>query len=81
MKYLLAILFAILIAGCTNPSNAIRILEIEGATDIKIEGFCFYCCGDRDWFHTEFSAKKNGRYISGAVCEGLFFKASTIRYF
>jgi hypothetical protein len=66
--------------GCTNSKGAKQLLEDEGFTDITITGYDFLACSKDDFYHTGFIAKKNGKERRGTVCEGLFFKGSTIRF-
>lgn len=77
MKYLLLIF---LIVGCTNEHEARRVLEQDGVTDVRMDGYPWFACGKGDFYHTGFVGKRNGKEISGTVCSGLIFKASTIRY-
>lgn len=79
MKYLF-VLFALLLAGCTQKESTIGILKNEGYTDIRITGYDWFTCGEDDTYSTGFVAKnRNGVAISGAVCSGIM-KGSTIRY-
>ena len=66
--------------GCTQPDHAARILEQQGYTDIKMQGYDFFNCSKDDTYHDKFTAKgPTGKPVSGVVCAGLFFKGSTIR--
>jgi len=58
-----------------------EILEIEGYENIKLTGAPFWGCSEDDSIFTSsiFEAEKNGRYIEGVACCGLFFKGCTIR--
>lgn len=68
------------LVGCTDSNNAERILSNDGYTDIKITGYSMFACSEDDFQKTGFTAKKNGNVVKGAVCSGVFFKNSTIRY-
>lgn len=83
MKFkLIAIIMGImLLSGCTDASNTSRILTQNGYTDVSITGYSWFMCAESDLYSTGFTAKSpNGRYVSGAVCSGMFFKGSTIRF-
>ena len=80
MKTLILIVL-LMLPSCTNEAKARRILEAEGIKQIKITGFRFFICDSKeDWYSTGFRGIKNGREVSGAVCDGLIFKGATIRY-
>ena len=80
-KLIIAIVLAILVAGCTNEQDATRILHAHGYTDIKFTGYNFFACSEDDTFHTGFIAKTaTGDLIKGTVCSGFLFKNSTIRF-
>lgn len=80
MKTTVAILLALSLIGCTRPDSATRVLQDAGYSDIKITGYRWFACGEDDTMHTGFEAKgPTGRRVTGIVCEGLLFKASTIR--
>jgi hypothetical protein len=68
--------------GCTNSKTATRILTQTGHTQIQINPSpIWFACGSDDIFHTGFHAiSPSGQAVEGCVCEGLFFKQSTIRY-
>ena len=79
-KLILAVLIiAFSLSGCTESSEAIRILEAQGYTKIKITGLAPLSCGKDDFYRTKFVAVKNNKIVKGAVCSGLLFKGSTIR--
>jgi hypothetical protein len=74
-------IFILYCRGCTNSKTATRILTQTGHTFIEIDPSpVWFGCGRDDVFHTGFSAFLNGQSVEGCVCEGLFFKQSTIRY-
>ncbi|MDM8356646.1 hypothetical protein [Pandoraea communis] len=75
----LAALLALL-AACTDSDTARRALHGAGYTDIRIDGYSFYGCGDNDDYSTAFTAKgPTGVPVSGAVCSGFLSKSATIR--
>lgn len=81
MKKLLLIA-ALGLMGCTDAENAQKLLEKQGYTDIQIKGYTLFGCSEKDFQRTEFKAKTiTGQDIEGVVCSGLFFKASTVRFY
>jgi hypothetical protein len=65
--------------GCTDEDGAIKAAESEGFTNIRIDGYKFFGCGDDDRFHTEFHATNaKGKEVHGVVCGGIL-KGSTVR--
>jgi hypothetical protein len=77
----LLIIIAMTISACTNPDNATRILRENGYTDVRMTGYSWYACSEDDIYHSGFQAKSPlGSQVAGTVCEGLFFKNSTIRF-
>lgn len=76
----LFILLVFLLAGCTDEPTALRVLQNDGFTQIKMTGYNFFACSEDDFFHTGFEAVKNNRRIAGTVCSGLLFKNATIRF-
>jgi hypothetical protein len=80
MKLATLIFAAVILCGCTQPDHATRTLENAGYTHIEITGWRPFSCGDGDTFATGFKAiGPTGHQVTGVVCEGLIFKASTIR--
>lgn len=80
MKRITAIVALALLAGCSQPETAERVLSEAGYTDIKTQGYGWLECGKDDFFHTSFTAKgPTGKHVKGVVCSGMFFKGSTIR--
>ena len=74
------IVAALLLSACTNESKTKRILENEGFTEIEINGYSFFACGEDDVFATGFCAKNAaGNKVCGTVCGGVG-KGYTIRY-
>ena len=81
MKKLFIILFAsLMLTGCVNAEKATSLLEAEGYENIEITGYNFLECSGDDFYHTGFTATKNGRVVEGTVCAGILFKGSTIRF-
>ncbi|EON11938.1 hypothetical protein [Pandoraea sp. SD6-2] len=75
----LAALLALL-SACTDSDTARRALTGAGYTDIHIDGYSFYGCGDNDDFSTAFTATgPTGVQVTGAVCSSFLTKAATIR--
>lgn len=85
MKYfvfLIIVIASILtLSSCTDEKEAQRILTANGYTDIEYTGRAWFACSESDTYATGFRAKgPTGKSIEGAVCSGLIFKNSTIRY-
>jgi len=81
VKKILAVSTLLLLAGCTRPENATRILADQGYRDIKITGYKLFDCGKDDTTATGFEATSPaGIHVKGTVCSGWFLKASTIRF-
>jgi hypothetical protein len=80
MRYAI-VLILILLAACTDPKDATRILADQGYTNIQITGYSWFSCSKDDTYRTGFTATApSGRQVSGTVCAGLLFKNSTIRF-
>lgn len=81
MRYAaLLLLLAGMMAGCTRPDNAIRILSEQGYTQIEITGWRPFACDEKDTFSTGFKAvNASGHEVAGVVCEGIL-KNATIRF-
>lgn len=62
-----------------NPAKAEKVLKVEGFESVKFTGYKIFHCG-RYFYSTGFSGVKNGTEVSGAVCSGLLFKGSLIKY-
>ncbi|EON13430.1 hypothetical protein [Pandoraea sp. SD6-2] len=76
----LAALLALL-SACTDSDTARRALVGAGYTDVHIDGYSFYGCGDNDDYSTAFTARgPTGVLVSGAVCSSFLTKAATIRF-
>lgn len=66
--------------ACQSPDTAREVLENNGFTEIKITGYRWFSCDEKDLFHTGFEAvAPNGRKVTGVVCSGVM-KANTIRF-
>lgn len=75
------LIYAALMFGFTDTSGSERVLKANGFTNITVGGYAWFSCGKGDWFQTKFEATSvNGTHVSGAVCRGLIFKNSTIRF-
>lgn len=58
-----------------------EVSRIEGWTQVESTGYRFFLCSKDDYYHTGFRAlSKTGVEVSGAICEGFWFKGKTIRY-
>ncbi len=69
-----------LAAGCTDAKTAQRVLEDQGYTDVRADGYAAFSCSDQDTFKTAFTATSpSGRPVSGAVCSA-WLKGATIRF-
>jgi len=77
---IVALLGIFTLSACTDKKEAIRVLENDGFTNVKVTGYNFFACSKDDFYHTGFVGTKNNRRIKGTVCSGLIFKGSTIRY-
>lgn len=81
MGLIAAILSIGILSGCTDEKNAYRVLSANGFTDIKMTGYSWLSCSKNDTFSTGFTAKgPTGIPVKGAVCSGILFKNSTIRF-
>lgn len=79
MKRLLMLLLVLFFIGCTSEDSARELLKQEGFTNVEVTGFRLFGCSEDDWFRTGFKATKNGKEITGIVCEGVL-KGKTIRF-
>lgn len=79
-RLLTAIAALFLLTGCVTSADDVRkYAEIEGWESYEVTGYRFFACSKDDWYHTGFTAVKNGKRISGVICRGLFFKGATLR--
>lgn len=75
------IIYGVVVAliGCSQPDKTVSILEAQGFTNVKTQGFSIFGCGQDDNFSTKFTAEKDGKTVSGVVCGGIL-KGSTVRF-
>lgn len=79
IAWLLAVCCSAVLAGCTSEPEATRALTGAGYTNIKMTGYRFLLCDEKDSWSTGFEATgPNGNRVSGAVCSGVL-KGATIR--
>lgn len=80
-KLLMVIPLTIMLASCgVNESKAVRVLEAQGMTNVRITGYSWFGCTKGDNFSSNFTATgANGKPISGSVCSGLL-KSMTVRF-
>lgn len=77
---LIAVALIAALSGCTDSASATKALQVAGYSNIKITGYDWFACGRDDSYSTGFTAiSPSGIEVDGAVCQGLFFKGSTIR--
>lgn len=74
-------IFAITACG-SDKDGAAETLKKQGYTHIDTsDGLAWFGCAKEDFWRTEFKAVSPAGYpVEGVVCEGLFFKGSTIRF-
>lgn len=64
----------------TDSDGATRVLKESGYSSISITGYRWFTCDKNDYYHTGFDAVgPTGQHITGTVCKGFMFKASTVR--
>lgn len=74
-------LFVLLSVACTDDTAARQALTKAGYTDIRLQGYDAFACGDDDTSATAFTAKNAlGVDVTGTVCCGLVIKSCTIRW-
>lgn len=79
MKKTLSIVALLALSACSSSDQATRALQGAGYKDIRITGYSFFGCDEKDSFHTGFEATgPNGQRVDGVVCSG-WFKGATIR--
>jgi hypothetical protein len=79
IKTILAFCVAFVLSACSSSDQATRALQGAGYKDIRITGYSFFGCDEKDSFHTGFEATgPNGQRVDGVVCSG-WFKGATIR--
>lgn len=81
IKLLLTITLCAILAGCgVNTKEANKVLEAQGMTEVQINGYSWFGCGEEDVFRSKFTAKSVvGEEISGSICGGIL-KGYTIRF-
>lgn len=78
-KTVLSIIVALTVGACSDSDTATKALRGAGYTQVQITGYRFFTCGERDSFHTGFSALgPTGVPVKGTVCSG-WLKGATIR--
>lgn len=82
IKILLSAVVLLALTGCYNGDHARSALSAQGGfTDVQVHGRAWFSCSEDDFYATKFTATNSeGKRIEGAVCSGLVFKNSTIRY-
>jgi hypothetical protein len=78
MKRILLIGLLLAVAACTSDDDVKKYAEMEGWDSYEVTGYRIFGCSKDDWFHTGFTAIKNGRKFSGVVCAGPL-KGATLR--
>lgn len=70
------------LSACSDEETSRRILEDEGYTEIRLDGYAFWGCGEDDTFRTSFTAIRETptgpRDVEGVVCCGVL-KDCTVR--
>ena len=80
-KIILGTILASLITACSNSNDAMKALDSMGFTEIKTTGYSWFSCSESDFYSTGFIALNlQGKVVRGAVCSGLLFKNSTVRF-
>lgn len=80
-KVMFSFLMVFWLAGCYNTSDAENATRSMGFTDVEVKGHAWFACSEDDFYSTRFKAvNSKGENVSGAVCSGLFFKNSTVRF-
>ncbi len=80
-KLLLISASVLLLSGCTDAKGSIEAIKNTGLEPVKVGGYSWFACSEKDWFHTKFTAKRaDGTIVSGVVCKGLLFKGKTVRF-
>jgi len=78
---IIGVISVLALNSCTDETEAQRILSANGYTNIEFTGRAWFACAESDTYATGFKAKgPTGQSIEGAVCSGLFWKNSTIRF-
>ena len=78
-KTILAIAACLSLGACTQSDRATQALFDSGFTNVRITGYAWFACDQKDTFATAFTATgPTGKEVSGAVCSG-FLKGQTVR--
>lgn len=80
MKKIILVVSFLFLIGCTNETDAKRVLSDQGYTDIQMTGYRTFLCGDDYTYSTGFSAKApvTQKQVTGAVCSGIL-KGNSIK--
>jgi hypothetical protein len=62
----------------TKESDIKKYQSLYEWESVELEGYCWFGCGNTDFFQTKFKAKKNEKEINGCVCSS-FLKNTTLR--
>lgn len=63
-------LFTLSMGSCDVPEmDARRILESNGVSEIKLDGYAWFGCSRGDIFSREFRGIKAGKSVAGDVCQ------------
>lgn len=74
-------LSCLVLAGCTDPERAAKVLADNGFTSIHVGGYSWAGYSKEDNYSTEFEAiSPAGKPVNGVVCSA-WLKGSTIRFF
>lgn len=80
-RLVFAVLAVFVLSACTDGDEAMRVLDTQGYTGIKITGYNLFACSQDDFYHTGFIATSpNGKRVEGTICSGLLFKGATVRF-
>ena len=78
---IIALTVIALIQGCTNKTEATRILKENGYRAVIVTGWDPMMGDKGDFYSTGFQAiSPSGCLVRGAVTSGLWFKGATIRF-
>lgn len=77
----LAILSMLILTGCTDAESTIDTVQKQGFTNVVVDGYSPFSCGNDDKMSTGFTATNpKGDVVSGVVCCGWFIKGCTVRW-
>lgn len=79
-KFAIIIALSTAVISCTDPKGSTKALIDAGYHPIKVGGYGFFKCDEKDVFSTNFKAfsPDSSRIVTGCVCKG-WFKGKTIR--